>query len=90
MTAPGVAQSSDSRRPGACERNTLTTKAANFIDLESVSRAEQRAEALRAQLFDLQIRELTLQGRNDELDYQLTPDAIQRAPRLCGFSASDG
>jgi chromosome segregation ATPase len=49
-----------------------------------LARAEERAEALRAKLFDLQMQEIELQSRLDHLDYQLTPESIQRALALVG------
>jgi hypothetical protein len=82
IATPGFAQSSESRRSDGCERNELTAKTSRLIDLELV--AEQRAEALRGQLFDLEMRELDLQTRVDDLDYQLTPERIQRALALVG------
>lgn len=83
MTGPGMAQSSESRSDGS-ERTALTAKASRLIELEFVARAEQRVEALRAQLIDLQMSEMELQSRVDDLEYQLTPDQIQRALALVG------
>lgn len=82
MAAPGLAQSSGSRRSDGCERNTLTAKASSFIDLELVPRAEQRAEALRTRLFDVQMREMDLATQLDDLDYQLTPTVFSGRSRL--------
>jgi len=45
---------------------------------ELLRRAEQRAEDLRDRLLELQSREFALQTRLDQLDYQMTPEAIQR------------
>lgn len=84
IATPGMAQSSESRRSDGCERNALTANASSLTDLELVAPPEQRAEALRAQLLDLEMRELDLQTRVDDLDYQLTPDSIQRALAFVG------
>ena len=54
------------------------------IDLELLTRAENRADALRAQLGNLQMREMELQARIEELDYQMKPDSIQRALAFVG------
>jgi predicted nucleic acid-binding Zn-ribbon protein len=42
-------------------------------------RAEQRADELRARLFDLQSKEIALQSRIDDINYRMTPEAMQRA-----------
>ena len=82
MATSGLSQSSETRRSEECERNTSTAKSSSLIDLELV--AKQRAEVLRAQLFDLEMRELDLRARVDDLDYQLTPDSIQRSLAFVG------
>jgi prefoldin subunit 5 len=84
IATSGMAQSSEGERSDGGERNALTAKASSLVDLELVARAEQRAEALRAQLLDLEMRELDLQTRVDDLDYQLTPESIQRALAFVG------
>ena len=53
-------------------------------DRQSLTRAENRADALRAQLVNLQMKEAELQSRLDELDYQMKPESIQRALALVG------
>jgi chromosome segregation ATPase len=55
---------------------------ANNIDL--LSRAEQRAEALRKQLFELTERETTLRNRLVQIDDDLRPENIERAVSLVG------
>ena len=54
------------------------------VDLELLTRAENRADALRAQLGNLQMREMELQARIEELDYQMKPESIQRALAFVG------
>lgn len=49
-----------------------------LVDLERLSRAEQRAEALRAQLRDVAMKEADLQARLEQLDYDLKPENIER------------
>jgi chromosome segregation ATPase len=49
-----------------------------LVDLERLSRAEQRAEGLRAQLRDVQMKEADLQARADQLEFDLKPENIER------------
>jgi len=56
----------------------------SLVDLERLTRAEQRSESLRAQLSDVQAKETQLQGRADELDYALQPASIERAVAMYG------
>lgn len=58
------------------------TRIANNIDL--LSRAEQRAEALRKQLFELTERETALRNRLLQIDDDLRPENIERAVSLVG------
>ena len=55
-----------------------------LVDLERLSRAEQRAEGLRTQLRDIQEKEGTLQARMEETEYNLRPDSIERAVSTYG------
>src|SRR4030095_7974964 len=77
IATSGWAQTSEGRRSDKCETNAVSAKVSDLIDIEAVARAEQRAEALRNQLFDLEMRELDLRAHIDDLDYQMTPDRIQ-------------
>lgn len=49
-----------------------------LVDLERLSRAETRAENLRAQLRDVQMKEADLQARADQLEWDLKPENIER------------
>lgn len=49
-----------------------------LVDLERLSRAEQRAEGLRAQLRDVMTKEADLQSRADQLEFDLKPENIER------------
>ena len=49
-----------------------------LVDMERLTRAEQRAEGLRAQLRDVQAKESDLQGQLEEVDYALKPENIER------------
>lgn len=58
------------------------TRIAANIDL--LSRAEQRAEALRKQLFDLIEKETVLKSRLVQIDDDMRPENIERAVSLVG------
>lgn len=55
-----------------------------LVDLERLSRADQRAETLRAQLRDVQEKEANLQARKEQLEYDLKPDNIERSVATFG------
>jgi hypothetical protein len=55
-----------------------------LVDLERLSRAETRAEGLRAQLRDVQEKESDLQARSEQLDYELKPEVIERSLAITG------
>lgn len=79
LAPQGYAQSSESRPSDACEGATLRVQPSPLLALELVARAEDRAEALRTKLFNVQTQEFDLQARLEDLHYQLTPENIQRA-----------
>jgi hypothetical protein len=74
-----LAQPLQSRPNDTCESTTLKTTEIGLIDRETVARAEERIDALRAKLFDLEIREMDLLARLEDLDDRLSPEGIQRA-----------
>jgi chromosome segregation ATPase len=55
-----------------------------LFELERLTRAEQRAEALRSQLRDVTDREFQLQERMAQVNDELQPDAILRRAALFG------
>lgn len=55
-----------------------------LVDLERLSRAEQRAEALRAQLRDVQEKEANLTARSEQIDFDLRPENIERSVATYG------
>lgn len=55
-----------------------------LFDLERLNRAEQRAEALRAQLRDVTDKEFMHQERLAQIEDELQPDAIQRRAAMVG------
>ena len=50
-----------------------------LIDMERLTRAEQRAESLRAQQVDVESKLADLQARLESIEYQLRPENIERA-----------
>jgi len=82
--APALAQSGESRPPDEGDRPTLRSQAKGLIERDVLARAEERAENLRARLFEVQMQELDLQNQLDYLDFRLTPDSIQRALAFIG------
>lgn len=50
-----------------------------LIDMERLTRAEQRAESLRAQQVDVESKLADLQSKLDQIEYQLKPENIERA-----------
>lgn len=55
-----------------------------LVDLERLSRAEARAEALRTQLRDVMTKETELQARAEQLNYDLQPTNIERTLAVNG------
>jgi len=50
-----------------------------LIDMERLTRAEQRAESLRAQQLDTESKLADAQAKLEQIDYQLRPENIERA-----------
>lgn len=55
-----------------------------LLNLDILTRAEQRAEALRKQIFDLLDRENTVKTRLDVLDSEMRPESVERSLALAG------
>lgn len=83
LAAQGLGQSSKTS-PGGCEARPSKAEESLLVELEILARAEQRAEAMRTKLYDLEMRELYLQSRLEYLDYRMRPDSIQRALAFVG------
>src|SRR5689334_17614477 len=54
------------------------------LDMERLTRAEQRAEQLRMQLIDVQSKIADLEGQLEQIDYALKPENIDRATQGYG------
>jgi hypothetical protein len=57
-----------------------------LLNLDILTRAEQRSEALRKQLFDMIEKENTIQGRLDQIDIDIRPENIDRVTVQLGGS----
>jgi DNA repair exonuclease SbcCD ATPase subunit len=55
-----------------------------LVDLERLSRAEQRAEVLRTQLRDVQEKEGNLTARMEQIEFDLRPESIDRSVATYG------
>ncbi|HKP48185.1 MAG TPA: hypothetical protein VJT50_16410 [Pyrinomonadaceae bacterium] len=51
----------------------------SLIDMERLTRAEQRAESVRSQIFDTETKLADLESRREEVDYALKPENIERS-----------
>ena len=66
------------------ELTSLRGEQRTLVDLERLTRAEQRAEGLRAQLRDVTDKEFNFQDRLAQIEQELQPDAIERRSALIG------
>jgi hypothetical protein len=57
----------------------------SLLDMERLTRAEQRAESVRAQMLDTESKLADLQARMDEVDYSLKPENIDRS--IAGYGS---
>ncbi len=55
-----------------------------LLDMERLTRAEQRSEALRSQLIDVQSKMADLQSRLEQIEYSLKPENIEKATMSYG------
>lgn len=55
-----------------------------LLNMDILSRAEQRAESLRKQLFELIDKESSIQTRLDQLSYDLRPEMLERMSAFAG------
>ncbi|MGI8837426.1 MAG: hypothetical protein ACR2H4_12435 [Pyrinomonadaceae bacterium] len=51
----------------------------SLLDMERLTRAEQRAESVRAQMLDTESKLADLHARLDQVDYSLKPENIERS-----------
>jgi len=55
-----------------------------LLNLDILTRAEQRSESLRKQLFDMIEKENTVKARLDQLEIDIRPEAIERSLQMTG------
>jgi hypothetical protein len=84
LSAEALSQGAENRQMDASNGTRMDGPDARSIDSDRLARAEQRVDQLRAKLFELETREMDLLARLDDLDYRLTPEAIQRALAFVG------
>lgn len=67
------------------KKNDYDTKQKRLLlNLDILTRAEQRAETLRKQLFDMIEKESTIKTRLDLIESDIRPDAIERSVAFAG------
>src|SRR6266516_3767225 len=59
--------------------NDLQTSQQSMVDLERLSRAEQRSSQLRTELRDVQTKKAELEAHLEDVEYALKPENIERA-----------
>ncbi len=64
--------------------NQMEEQQRALVDLERLSRAEQRGETFRSQLRDVQAKEIEIQAQLDQLDFALQPENIERSVATYG------
>jgi len=55
-----------------------------LLNLDILTRAEQRSESLRKQLFEMIEKENSVKSKLDSLEYELRPEVIERSTNLIG------
>lgn len=68
----------------SAEMRRMQQEQRTLISLERLTRAEERAENMRAQLRDVTQREFDLQARAEAIEYELQPDSLERRMALTG------
>jgi len=82
LAVPVFAQSSG--RTETRDKPSSSSSSRNARNQGLLSRAEERAATLQTRLIELQMREVETQSRISELEYQASPDAIQRSLAFVG------
>lgn len=59
--------------------NQMEESQRSLVDLERLSRAEQRSSALHTELRDVEAKEAELEARAEDIDYALKPENIERS-----------
>jgi chromosome segregation ATPase len=80
----GQTQLSDQVRELTDKINSLEKQQRNLLNLERLSRAEERAESLRRQLTEAIDRESSLSSKIEQLTYEARTDVIERNTAVIG------
>jgi chromosome segregation ATPase len=64
--------------------NSMEESQRSLVDLERLSRAEQRSAQLRAELRDVQAKKADLEAHLEDVEYALKPENIERATQGYG------
>ncbi|HYT49270.1 MAG TPA: hypothetical protein VEL78_02700 [Pyrinomonadaceae bacterium] len=64
--------------------NSMQQSQQSLVDLERLSRAEQRSAQLRSELRDVQAKKADLEAHLEDVDYALKPENIERATQGYG------
>jgi hypothetical protein len=54
------------------------------LNLDILSKSEQRSDGLRKQLFEMMEKENTIRGRMDQIDTEIRPESIERTVAMAG------
>jgi hypothetical protein len=55
-----------------------------LMNLDIITRAEQRADALRKQLFEMIEKENTIKTRLEQIEYDIRPEVVERSVQIAG------
>lgn len=72
------------------QRSAVTTGSADdkqkalLMNLDIITRAEQRADALRKQLFEMIEKENTIKTRLEQIEYDIRPEVVERSVQIAG------
>ena len=72
------------RKPVAAASDPDEKQKRLLLNLDILTRAEQRSESLRKQVFEMIEKENTVKTKLDSLDYDLRPEVIERSTALIG------
>jgi hypothetical protein len=64
--------------------NKMEDQQRSLVDLERLTRSEQRAETFRAELRDVMAKQVDLQGQLDQVEFSLQPENIERTVAIYG------
>lgn len=86
VTAPSVAELTERiKKLEAGQTSTYDEKQKRLLlNLDILTRAEQRSESLRKQLFEMIEKENSVRSRLDQLEFESRPEMIERTLQLAG------